>query len=116
HRLGSGARRWGWSQTCVLPKYGEVDLLERRRRVDAELVGQPSPRAVISRECVGLSPVGVQRADQQALQSFPQRVVLGRGRQLRQVRTAARVEHRLAAVLEQAESQLVQRGSRAGGV
>src|SRR5271166_2872896 len=56
------------------PQDAEIDLLKRRERVHAELVGQQLAALVVRRERLGLAAGRIQRTHEQAARAFGQRI------------------------------------------
>ena len=74
-RRRSAARRAiGDAERRVVDQDPLLELLQLRSRVEAELVGQLVPNALVRRERIGLAPGPVQRGDQQLPQAFLERV------------------------------------------
>ena len=91
----------------------QVDLLQRGRRVDAELVGQPAADVLVRGQRVGLPAGGVERADQLAARAARAAGGPGdEGLQLGQHLGGVGTERQLGldAVLGGGEPALVQRG------
>ena len=67
-------------------KHLQVNGLDPRTRVNAELVGEPGAQQVMRGERVRLPPASGQRPHQQGGQLFVQRVLRGQGGQFRDMR------------------------------
>ena len=105
-RVGAArARRAG--ELLPEDRLGEGPQL--RRRVDAQLVGQPAAQPVVERERVRLPPAPVERDHEQPVQPLAQRV---QGRQPLQVgdrlAVPAELEQELQPIFERADPQLLQ--------
>ena len=97
-RRGSRPRR---ADARILAKDRPLELLERRARIDAELVEKNLSTVPIDLECLSLTTRSVEREHQLAADTFSERVVLHQRLQLaRELAVAAECEIGVDAVLD----------------
>ncbi len=100
-------RRGG--QLRILPQHLPLELLQLRRRVEAELVGEREPRRPVDLERLGLPAAAIERDHQLAAQPLAERV---RGDQRLELaderRVPAQRELGVDPLLERCNAQLVQ--------
>jgi hypothetical protein len=96
-------------QARVLQEDPALELLQGRRRVDAELVGQPPPVRLVGAQRVGLTSTAVQAQQLQLPSPLAEGVLLEQGRQVAQrVGGVTELQPRRRQLLERPEAELVE--------
>ena len=103
-------------ETRILLQDRSLERLERRGRVDAELLDQRAPRLLVGLERLGLSARPVQREHQLTAQPLAQRVLRDETLELAdELRMAAEREIGLDPLLERREAKLLEADDRGLG-
>ena len=96
-------------QLRILPQHLPLELLQLRRGVEPELVGECEPRGAVDLERLGLPAAAIEREHQLAAQSLAERVGGDQGLELAdERRVAAELELGVDPLLERGEAQLVE--------
>ena len=97
------------SSAGILVEDRVLQLLERGRRLDAELPVERAPEPLVRLERLGLAPRAVEREDQLPVEPLAERMLRGQRLELSDhVDVAARRQVGLDPVLEAAEAQLLE--------
>src|SRR5439155_8660982 len=94
-------------QGRILPQNRALELLERRARVDAQLVDERPARILVCLERFGLSSGAVEGEHQMSAEALAQRVLADETAQLRdQLRVTTQHKVRLNPLLERGQAQV----------